>query len=767
MLNRAEIVDRNFVDFCNQPIHQEHVAQRRALDEPVFANDWVTGRALLELFESQLASRHLDLMARELRKEQRGFYTIGSSGHEANAIIGRVTRHTDPAFLHYRSGALMLERSRKVPSMNFIRETLHSFMASTEDPIAGGRHKVWGSVELCVIPQTSTIASHLPRALGAALAIPRAKRLGRAITVGDHGEIPADSIVICNFGDASANHSAAAGAFNATCYASHQNLPVPILYICEDNGIGISVHTPATWIKASFSQRPGLKYFSADGNDLAEAYRVAQQAAEFVRETRRPAFLHLRTVRLLGHAGTDVETEYHTVEQIAANEARDPLLATARLMIESGYMLADEVLALYEDTRTRVKSELDAIGAVKQLDDADEIIRPLAPFHADKVANETARKTPKDDRLHAFELDYLYGFSKLAKGARLPENQPKRHLAALINWTLHDLMAKYPEMSVFGEDVAAKGGVYHLTAGLTKRFGVGRVFNTLLDETSILGMAIGAAHLGFLPVPEIQYLAYVHNAIDQIRGEACSTQFFSNDQFRNPMVIRIASLAYQKGFGGHFHNDNSFAALRDIPGIVIACPARGDDAAQMLRTCLALAKVDGRVVVFLEPIALYMTKDLHEEGDGEWLCDYPAPDTAIPLGEGRVYHEVATDLTMLTFGNGVYMSLRAARQLERDHNIRARVVDLRWINPLNEAFIAEQAEATGRVLVVDEGRRTGGLAEAILAAIHERCGPRVHAARIAGHDTYIPLGPAANEVLPTEAAIVKRALEVTAMKSVI
>src|SRR6185503_5332148 len=129
-----------------------------------------------------------------------------------------------------------------------------------------------------------------------------------------------------------------------------------------------------------------------------------------------------------------------------------------------------------------------------------------------------------------------------------------------------------------------------------------RVFNTLLDEQSILGLAIGAGQLGLLPVPEIQYLAYLHNAEDQLRGEASSLSFFSQGQFKNPMVVRIAGYAYQKGFGGHFHNDNSIAALRDIPGLIIASPARGDDAAGMLRTCVAAARTSGAVAVFLEPI---------------------------------------------------------------------------------------------------------------------------------------------------------------------
>jgi 2-oxoisovalerate dehydrogenase E1 component len=127
------------------------------------------------------------------------------------------------------------------------------------------------------------------------------------------------------------------------------------------------------------------------------------------------------------------------------------------------------------------------------------------------------------------------------------------------------------------------------------------VFDTLLDETTILGLAQGLGLMGFLPVPEIQYLAYVHNALDQLRGEAASLSFFSSGQFTNPMVVRIAGLAYQKGFGGHFHNDNAIGALRDIPGLALAVPARGDDAARMLRGAVALAKAHGRVVASSSP----------------------------------------------------------------------------------------------------------------------------------------------------------------------
>ena len=166
------------------------------------------------------------------------------------------------------------------------------------------------------------------------------------------------------------------------------------------------------------------------------------------------------------------------------------------------------------------------------------------------------------------------------------------------------MLERHPEVLVFGEDVGVKGGVYGVTRGLQARFGLGRIFDTLLDETSILGLALGTAVTGFVPIPEIQYLAYLHNAEDQLRGEAATLQFFSQGAYWNGMVVRIQGYGYQKGFGGHFHNDNGLGVLRDIPGLVIASPSRPDDAGAMLETCVAAAKADGSVCVYLEPIAL-------------------------------------------------------------------------------------------------------------------------------------------------------------------
>lgn len=737
-VNRAKVCDDNFIEFVAN--WSGTVEARPAPHEPVLEGSACSAEDFLALFDSQLASRHLDLMARVLRVQQKVFYTIGSSGHEGNAMVARLTRHTDPAFLHYRSGGFMAERFRKLPGMDPVMDSALSFAASAEDPISGGRHKVWGSKPLWVLPQTSTIASHLPKALGTAIAIEQARRIGHALP------IPDDSIAICSFGDASSNHASAQTAFNTAQWTAYQKLPAPVLYVCEDNGIGISVKTPGGWIANAFKDRHGLDYFYADGLDIAQGYGQVQAAVEHCRRTRRPTFLHLRTTRIMGHAGTDFEIEWRSFEELMAVEASDPLLRSAEIALQSGLMSRDEVLAKYEAMRQRCFAAADEADRKPKLTDLAEVMRPLAPYTPDKVYAETARSDYAEKRLAVFGSE-----------AKLPENQPPKHLAIQINQALHDLFCKYPEALLFGEDVAQKGGVYTVTKGLHKAFKNARVFNTLLDETMILGLAQGYANVGMLPMPEIQYLAYFHNACDQIRGEACSLQFFSNGQYRNPMVMRIASLGYQRGFGGHFHNDNSITALRDIPGLLVGCPSRGDDAATMLRTMMALAKVDGRVCAYLEPIALYMTKDLYEAGDGQWLTAYPPVEQSMVVGEERTYFPEARDLVIFSFGNGVPMSLRAARDIEKQHGWKVRVVDLRWLQPLNGDAIARHAGECERILVVDEGRRSAGVGEGIITAVVEAGLGAKPLRRVVGEDTYTPLAGAAFLVIPSEADIVAMA----------
>ncbi len=667
----------------------------------------------LQLFDAQLGSRHLDLAARWLRSQGKGFYTIGSSGHEGNAAVAAALRPTDPALLHYRSGGFYLARAAQVAGTDPLRDVLLGLVAATAEPISGGRHKVFGRHDLNIIPQTSTIASHLPRSVGVAFSIARTRKLGVPCCW------PADAVTVCSFGDASANHSTTVGAVNAALHATYQGLPMPLLFVCEDNGLGISTPTPRGWIAHAYGNREGLKYFAADGCDLVDVAETARAAADWVRRERKPAFLHLRTVRLMGHAGSDYEQAYRPAADIVADYDRDPVLATARMLVAHGVLSPQQALQRYEDKRAEVMDLAREVGERPQLDSAGAVMQPL-------------RETLDDART----------VSVIGPGER---GGPPLTLALAINRALHEILQVHPEAMVFGEDVARKGGVYGVTRGLQAAAGPARVFDTLLDEQTILGLALGSGVSGLVPIPEIQYLAYLHNAADQIRGEGATLQFFSNRQYRNPMVVRIAGYGYQKGFGGHFHNDNSIAAIRDIPGVVIASPSRPDDAAAMLHTCVTAAKTVGAVCIYLEPIALYHTKDLYADGDQQWLTPYPGKP--VPIGAARTYGDGA-DLTILTFGNGVWMSLRVARRLAQA-GIGARVVDLRWLSPLPVEDMLREADATGRVLIVDETRRTGGVGEGVLAELLDH-GFTGAVQRVASADSFIPLGDAALHVLLSE-----------------
>lgn len=714
-------------------VHEAFVARVAAGEFP--SGDGPSGplsdSEAIAIFRAQCLSRNLDRRSRKMQAVGQGFYTIGSSGHEGMAAVASALRPDDMAFLHYRDGAFQTRRSAMVPGTTPAWDMLLSFSTAKSDPMSGGRHKVLGSKAMNIPPQTSTIGSHLPKAVGAAYSIALAKRHPP-----EHKVLKDDSIVICSFGDASANHSTAQGAINTACWTSYQSVPLPLLFVCEDNGIGISTRTPQGWIEANFANKPGLKYFKANGLDLFDTFRVTQEAAEYVRKRKKPAFLHLPLVRLYGHAGADLQQSYLAKTIFEEWEKNDPLLHSARLLTESGILATDEVLSIYTEIEEQCTRVAEEVIKQKRLSTSQEVMASILPPKREcKPTNGPSA-----------------GARNSVFGSDLPQMENPQPMSRLINWALTDLMLKYPEIVMMGEDVGRKGGVYGVTQKLCDRFGQDRMIDTLLDEQSILGLAIGLGHNGFIPMPEIQFLAYLHNAEDQIRGEAATLSFFSNGQFTNPMVLRIAGLGYQKGFGGHFHNDNSLAVLRDIPGVIIACPSNGADAVKMLRECFRLAREEQRVVVFVEPIALYPMRDLHDEKDNGWMQIYPALDQIISLGEVGVTGK--GPLAIITYGNGHYLSQQAAKVLE-EQGIETRIIDIRWIAPLPMDGILSVIDGAQKVLVVDECRRTGGQSEALLSMLTEHSD--LPAARLAAEDSFIATGPAYAATMPSRDSIVAAA----------
>src|SRR5438874_4347177 len=359
-------------------------AEPRAPHAPVRDGSRLTGAQANVLFDAQLASRHLDLAARWLRSFGEGYYTIGSAGHEGNAAVAAALRPTDPALLHYRSGAFYCARAGQVDNTDPIRDVLRGLVASAEEPIAGGRHKVFGHPDLQIIPVTSTIASHLPRAVGLGFAVERGRRLGAEVAW------PADAIAVCSFGDGSVNHASAVAALNTAGWCDHSGLRIPVLFVCEDNGIGLSVRSPEGWVADVLQAKPGLRYSAADGCDLAATYDAAREAAGWVRRQRRPAVLHLSVVRLMGHAGADAEQAYRTRADIDASIARDPLVATARLLLDAGLAEPSELLTRYDEIGWEVRRVAEEVLSEPKLGSAAEVTGPLAPRRPVRVARAIA-----------------------------------------------------------------------------------------------------------------------------------------------------------------------------------------------------------------------------------------------------------------------------------------------------------------------------------------------------------------------------------------
>jgi 2-oxoisovalerate dehydrogenase E1 component len=251
------------------------------------------------LLHSQMLSRQLDRLSRKLQARGEGFYTIGSSGHEGNAALAEALRTDDIAFSTTATLRSEITCAGRVPGENPAWDMLLSFAASAEDPISGGRHKVLGSKRLAIPPQTSTSQATCPRRW--------ARRFRLALRAGSGWRTRhSRRMVWCCAASAMLRpiHSTAQGAINTAAWAAFQGTPLPLVFLCEDNGIGISTRTPKGWIEANFSGRAGLHYIQCDGSDLADAWRGAREAVDYARRHRKPVFLHMRTVRLYGMPAT-------------------------------------------------------------------------------------------------------------------------------------------------------------------------------------------------------------------------------------------------------------------------------------------------------------------------------------------------------------------------------------------------------------------------------------------------------------------------------
>ena len=304
-----------------------------------------------------------------------------------------------------------------------------------------------------------------------------------------------------------------------------------------------------------------------------------------------------------------------------------------------------------------------------------------------------------------------------------------------INDALDVMMERDPDVVIMGEDVGYFGGVFRATAGLQKKYGKTRVFDTPISECGIIGVAVGMGAYGLRPVPEIQFADYIYPGLDQLVSEAARLRYRSAGQFIAPMTVRTP---FGGGiFGGQTHSQSPEALFTHVAGLKTVVPSTPYDAKGLLIAAIE----DNDPVIFFEPKRLYNGpfSGHYDEPAVPWSRhpDSPVPEGhyRVPLGHARIVRE-GEAVTVLAYGTMVHV----AREVAERQGIDAEVIDLRTLIPLDIATVEKSVNKTGKCLIVHEATRTGGFGAELSALVQERCFHALEAPieRVTGFDTPYP-----------------------------
>ncbi|MCX6428642.1 MAG: thiamine pyrophosphate-dependent enzyme [Actinobacteria bacterium] len=507
---------------------------------------------------------------------------------------------------------------------------------------------------------------------------------GIAMGLRDKGN---SGVVAISFGDGATNQGA---GHEAMVFAIARKLPV--IFVCENNTwsemtpISETVPNAELWKRAAGY---GMHAELVNGEDLLAIYAAATKAVERARKGEGPSFLEITVPRILGHYNADIE-QYRSAEDKAHHLSRDPLAKLRALLCENG-----------EEKVKIIENEVDSFVAAER-----------------EFALASAFPEPED------AIGHVFASNTWSSVSAFPTSGEEIAYGLAVNKALHEEMESRPEVVLFGEDIATAGGTFGVTRNLMKKYG-GRIFDTPISEAAILGAAIGSSIQGMKPIVEIMWTDFLLVAFDQIVNQAANVRYVSKGKQSAPMVVRM-----QQGVtpGSCAQHTQSLEALiAHIPGIKVGLPSNAHDAYQMLRAAVA----DPDPVIVIESRALYLSKG---------FLDINAPREQV--GGARI-RKTGKDLAIVSWGKNVPMVLEAAEQLEKE-GISASVLDLRWLNPLDEASIVEIVKnSSGKLLVVHEANITGGFGAEISARISEKHLEILDAPvkRLATPDSRIPSSP--------------------------
>ena len=634
-----------------------------------------TKTQILDVFRKMALSRRLDEKMLILLRQGKSFFHIGASGHEAAQLAAAVSicPGEDWSYPYYRDGAYCIGLGMTA------REQLLCFLSRADDPNSGGRQmpQHYGHKDLRIVSQSSPTGTQFLQAVGTAIARKMEKT---------------KDVVYVSSGEGTTSQGDFHEALN---WAS--NAKAPVIFHIQDNEYAISTHKSEQTADSVYTMTAGFKNLSrydVDGTNFFETNLAFKQAVERARRGKGPSLVVSNVVRLLPHSSSDDQRKYRTPKALDEDRKRDPLTILEDQCIRGKLISAKEI----EKIRTEVKVKVDA-------------------------DTEWAESQEHPDGDTA--LDHIYS-------GDMPINEPsfdaiadKVVIVDAINHALKEEMARNDKMVIYGQDIAdPKGGVFTATKGLSDEFGVDRVFNSPLAESSIVGTAVGMAVAGYKPVVEIQFGDYIWTAMMQLRNEVSTLRYRSNNAWKCPLVIRVPVGGYIHG--ALYHSQSIDGYFIHMPGIYLAYPSNAADAKGLLKMA---CRMD-------DPVIYMEHKGLYRQGYA--ATEEPGEDYALPFGKGRIVCQ-GNELTIVTWGAMVQKSIEGIKSLALTDGV-AEIIDLRTLNPLDLDMIKASLEKTGKVLVVYEDNLTNGPGAEISALIADRFfelldGP---VRRVAAKDSPVP-----------------------------
>ncbi len=663
-----------------------------------------------------LASRTLDDVEEATNRQRASvprdhvvLYQFSARGHDVTqAILGALlTGERDGVGAYYRARPLLL--SVGLPLADALGSPLGRAGGFSDGRDIGVVCNLPSPAGCVVLPMAGDVGSQYTPAAGWAQAIQY-----HAGTLGDPRWQGAVAVALG--GDGSV---ATSGFWAALTMAT--TLRLPMLFCIEDNGLGISVRgdmqTPGGDITRNLASFGNLRQHSAEGSDPHAAASALADAVAHVRAGEGPALVRLTVPRLSSHSGPDNQRGYRTDEEIAADQARDPLPRLKQYLVpalldEAGWTtleaeVAHDVAAALAEARARPHPTPDTVGAHLYADD-----RPGVPEAMGGLSRA--------------ERQALGGTPVPAEGGE------RLRFAEAVRRTLRHELAINPKVVVFGEDVGRKGGVHLVTEGLQKEFGEARVFDTSLSEEGIIGRAAGLAVSGLVPVAEIQFRKYADPATEQLNN--CGTlRWRTANRFASPMVVRMPG-GFGKDVGDPWHSLSDEVRFAHAYGWQVAIPSNAADAVGLLRQAMR----SPNPTIFFEHRSLLMT--------GEGSAPYPGDDYVLPFGQARLVRE-GTEVTVVTWGAMVHRCAEAADRL----GTAVELLDLRTIAPWDREAVLASVRRTGRCLVVHEDNRTAGFGAEVAGEVAEAAFWHLDAPvqRLAPRDIPMPYHPALlDAVLP-------------------